>query len=189
MNVLAKLFSLSLFLLLFSSPAFSADERDLQIHGDFDSKLHISAEQVSISSGTLDGGRMQRNAGTIVLQSKEGKNLGSAKTNGQGEVELQNAEGKVVYLIRPNDKGYLLLNDSKATMNRVKIKEDKFNLYDAADTRLLHGKQKEDGWGVKDEKDKQTLKVKGARNLEEVSYLALPLAVEYRLLAWGSKNF
>jgi hypothetical protein len=71
-------------------------------------------------------------------------------------------------------------------INRVKIKSDKFNIYDANAKRLLHGKQKEDGFGVKNETNTQILKIKGVGSLREASYLSVPVPAEFRILIWAA---
>lgn len=185
--LVAAAFSLSSVAILISSPSGSlaAEARDLSIHGEINIKLREEGGSLRVFAGDLDGAVLQQTESGVQFFTRDNQLLGKCVKSSPEKSEIQDRNGAVVLTRTSLDTGYKILAADGSTLNRVKIKEDKFNIYDPQDNRLRHGKQKPDGFGVKTEKDEQILKIKGAKTLLEASYLSLPIQEEKRILLWA----
>ncbi len=117
------------------------------------------------------------------LQSGSGATVASAVKSGP-TITMSDSTDTSRYVVEANGDEYALKEHGVKTA-RVKIKGDKFNIYNGADQRTMHGKPKEGAWSVKKEDGSEANRITGPSSLREASYLAVPLPVEYRALLWA----
>ena len=158
--------------------------------GEGAANFRMSAAGGSISSlePDVNGATLTRDGGAAVLKSAEGKELARAEGAHGSTVTIRdngNTMFTITYKTEGTEKQYRLNSPPDQLVYRVKIKEDKFNVYDSAAKRLYHGKQKPDGWSVNAEGGEKAVKLRGPKSLEEASYFAVPIATRYRLVLWG----
>jgi hypothetical protein len=123
-------------------------------------------------------------AGEWVLKDTAGRILLRARIGAGGEVLVASADGRERLTARPDGDGYRLFAPGGALEARVKVKPDKFNVYDAAGVRVRHGKAKEDGFSVKNASGEREAKIRGPRSLREASFFALGLDFGEAALLW-----
>jgi hypothetical protein len=122
-------------------------------------------------------------AGEWVLKDAAGRALLRARAGPGGEVQVL-GDGRERCTARPDGDGYRLFAPGGALQVRVKVKPDKFNVYDSAGVRVRHGKAKEDGFSVKDASGAREAKIRGPRSLREASFFALGLDFGEEALLW-----
>ena len=166
-----------------------AEVREIQAKGDLEVKIIMGPDSAKLRGGALDDAVLEKSVNSILLRGKDGQTLGSCVQDPGKPSTFTDASGQARYRLVASENTYQLRHPDGGVAYRVKIKEDKFNIYDASDNRLLHGKEKPDGYGVKDQKGKQVLKLKGVTSLKEASYLAVPIEAEFRILAWAANNW
>ena len=162
----------------------------IQVTGGSEFKITVPSSPAEIRGGAFDKAVLLKEAAGVQLRGKDGKTIASierkqAEKSEAGSFLLKDATGTLRYTLIERDETYLVQHPDESLVNRVKLKEDKFNIYDAGANRILHGKAKPDGFGVKDQKGLQVLKIKGPQSLKEASYLAVPLEDEFRILLWA----
>ncbi|MBI3562134.1 MAG: hypothetical protein HY080_10515 [Gammaproteobacteria bacterium] len=175
-------------LVLFSSTLTLADSGTIQVKGEHEFKLSRTQDRWEISAADkteLHKASVVKTADSLQLKDKAGTLLGSCQTLGKESMQQRDAGGNIIYQFDLTAKDtYLVADKDKKKLWRVKIKEDKFNLYDAHDTRLRHGKPKGDAISVRSENDQQLLKIQGVNELRRASYLALPVDGKWQILAF-----
>ena len=179
------------FLALAGIPDVRADApREISITGEVNFTISVSGGIATIRGHVLDSSRVERSGPMITLKDKGGTVIARlVVTGGKGDLQAFSANGTQRFRLADNAEQYRLSDTGNQLLLRVKLKEDKFNVYDKSGSRILHGKQKEDGgWGVKDEQDVQVLKIKGTASLKETSCFALRVEPEYRVLVWAAWN-
>ncbi len=178
---------ITLFVLLIPTLTF-ADSDSIQVTGEHEFKLSRIQDRWEISAANkteLHKASVVKTADTLQLKDKAGNLLGSCQIQGKEAIIQRDASGSVIYQFDLAAKNtYLVADKDKKKIWRVKIKEDKFNIYDANDTRLRHGKPKGDDISVRSENDQQLLKIRGENELRRASYLALPLEQKWQILAF-----
>jgi len=165
----------------------SAQEREISVKGLNEFKILVVGQTLTIKGGEFDGAKSVKTPVGFSLVKKDGSQISSIRPGYEKSLELLTGD-TVQFLIQLQDQGYSVVIPNAELLNRVKVKEDKFNLYDKAAARLLHGKQKEDGFGVKDEKGEQVLKIKGVTTLREASWFALQIPVSLQVMGWANEN-
>jgi hypothetical protein len=122
--------------------------------------------------------------------SDSGKVRSSLKPHKEGFI-LSGESGEARYRVKEREAGddsglKLKILDAKTNqpLFRVKIKVDKFNIYDGADKRVMHGKFKDGKVTVKSEEDVKLLTIAGENRLTQAAALALPLDPGFRVLLW-----
>lgn len=155
--------------------------QDISLAGDLTLTLRRDGLNYAVSKGAeswvleLDGSKARvLNSGTTVAR-------GSRTAN---TVTLSDASDNPRYVVSMDGEEYTV-SENGAKLCRVKIKDDKFNIYDAGNQRTLHGKQKEGSWRLKRESGDDALRLSGPGSLREASFLSVPLPAEYRVLLWG----
>lgn len=175
---------LLILLTFFISFSVYAIDREISVKGESDFKIHLSGAVGQAKGGTFEKAAIVRENDAWVLKDKKDQILAQAvKVN--DELQLKDSKS-TQYTVKFKDEGYSVFLPTTELLNRVKIKEDKFNLYNKDAARLLHGKQKEDGFGVKDEKGEQKVKIKGVSSLKEASFFALQIPPIYQIVFWAS---
>ena len=164
--------------------ATSARAGDLSAQGQLTCTVHYEGTSGSGKCDSLGDFSLQSANGTIMVLSANGKTLATLRTAGnERTVDVQSPAA--AYVVRSEGAEYRVFTAEPRSLTvRVKIKDDKFNVYDPNDKRFLHGKQKEGGFVVEDERSSKVLTIKGALTLRETSYLTLPLAIEADLALW-----
>ena len=132
----------------------------------------------------LEGALLKREGTAVILTAPDGLELARANKGKEGEIVLSKS-GVFSFTLIGDSEGYRIITPDGAMKNRIKLKADKFNLYDANGQRLAHGKPRPNGFGVKDEKGQQILKIKGIYSLKEASFFTLPIDSSMRIVAWG----
>jgi hypothetical protein len=175
-------------LVLLSPTLATADNGNIQVKGEHEFKLSRNQDRWEIGAADkteLHKASVVKTADTLQLKDKTGILLGSCQTQGKEAIIQRDASGNIIYQFDLTAKDtYLVADKDKKKLWRVKIKEDKFNIYDANDTRLRHGKPKGDDISVRSENDQQLLKIQGVNELRRASYLALPLDSKWQILAF-----
>lgn len=166
-------------------PCHAADGREVSVKGDSgEFKIKWEDGAVKIKGGALDKTLIKKAEKGIELRNAAGVLVASAEKGSDGKIALANGSGPQFVVV--NDGETYLVNDTAGKLvNRAKIKEDKVNIYDANAVRLFHAKEKSDGYGVKDEKDQQVMKLKGVTSLREASYFALPIDAGLKIALWA----
>lgn len=84
--------------------------------------------------------------------------------------------GERSYRFKARDEGgYSVRNEAGTVLYRVKLKDDKFNVYDGQGTRLRAGKAKKGGISVRDDAGTEIGRIEGTEQLAVAAVLALPL--------------
>jgi hypothetical protein len=185
-NLNLSLSTLSIFisLILFCSSAFCA-EREISVKGNVDFKIKINDQKISLKEAEFDGAQLLQEGDRWIIKDKAGKIKNWIKKLPSQDIELGVETEPALFKVKAGDQGYSVFTASDELLNRIKIKEDKFNLYNKDAKRLLHGKQKDDGFGVKDEAGTQLIKIKGVTSLKEASYFAVQFSPSYQVLLWA----
>lgn len=84
-----------------------------------------------------------------------------------------------------DDEGYTVRHPSGAMLYKVKFKDDKFNVYDAQNARILYGKGKGDRLVLRDDRGTQQGRIEGERDLRRAAILAVPVPLEVRAIAFA----
>ncbi len=128
--------------------------------------------------------------GNYVLTSSAGQVVATMAAFEDGGFELRDAQGSVHYKLKPEDDE-IKIKAMGNTLFRIKIKEEKFNLYGQGDQRMFHGKLKNGEIVVRTENDADAMHIAFStpvlldKQLRLSALLSLPLEQEYRVLACG----
>lgn len=176
-------------ILTIGTPRAALALNEISVNGELTVKLKPENQEIIVDGGSgWKHARLLRQHGTITFTNGNGDEIASASKSEDGNLMLRDKKGSPRFVLVADEEGYRIFNMEKVLQNRVKIKPEKFNLYDGEGKRIAHGKAKPDGWGVKNENGEQTLKIKGPASLKEASYFALPIDAELRLVAWAGEN-
>ncbi len=83
-----------------------------------------------------------------------------------------------------DDSGYSIRNESGDVLYRVKVKDDKFNVYDSTGKRLLYGKEKKGELRLRDDSGTEIGAINGTTQLAYAAILAVPIEPEMRIAAF-----
>lgn len=87
------------------------------------------------------------------------------------------------FRVKRGDEGYSVRGPDDAMVCKVKLKDGKFNVYGPDGQRTTHGKLKRGEILVRDEGDKQVLRI-GTTDLASAAVLATPIPPPARALLW-----
>ena len=178
---------ITMLVLVFSSQVTAAPAR-IEVKGEHEFKLSQSNDRWEISAADkseLNKASVVKSADAMLLNDKTGARLGSCRNQGNKTITQMSASGSVIYLFNLSAQDtYVVEDKDKKKLWRVKIKDDKFNIYGANDKRLRHGKSKTGDVSVRSENDQQLLKIQGVSELRRASYLALPIDAKWQILAF-----
>ena len=87
------------------------------------------------------------------------------------------------FRMKSADEGYSVHGISGEVVYKVKLKDDKLNIYDADEKRVVHAKVKKGEMVVRDESDEDQLRIDSIQLLPS-AVLALPIAPQARALGW-----
>lgn len=155
--------------------------QELSVAGDLALSIKRDGASFQVTSGTdklvldVDGSRARVLKDGVTLC--RGTKVGNTTT-------LNDASDSPRYVIEEEAAEYTI-KEHGAKLFRVKVKDDKFNIYDASNQRVLHGKQKSPAWSVRKEDGSESVRIFGPSTLREASLLGVPLPAEYRLLWWA----
>lgn len=151
---------------------------------------------ISPGDGSVEGDDL----GDLSLRSETGGELQLVDSKGRpryryvpttaDEATLQGPNGPA-YQVRHGQEGakLVLSGASGGVLFRVKVKADKFNLYDSTDRRFAKGKRKDGAIVVRSEPDGADIgRITGASSLGEAGILSLPIPAPYRVLLWASRT-
>ena len=172
-----SLLSLASMLACFLSSTAVADPATEEIHvkGKEEFKLKHEGDEWKLH-GPGDVKRVIRaEAGGWALVGEDRKTLMRAKKSTDGAVHVTNGAGAATHDLKPGGDGFELHGSDGALLWRVKVKADKFNVYDAAGKRAFHGKRKDDGISIHDDGDAQLWKIKGIAELAPAAPFGLPV--------------
>lgn len=162
-----------------------AGEIKVAVVGVGDFKLEPKDDGFSLRGPGVDHLVLARTAQGFALRDRGNVAL-EARREGAA-ILVRDGAGALVRTAQRDDEGLRLLGPGGALVARIKIKPDKFNVYDGAGARLRHGKQKEDGFSVKDEgREERAIKVKGVRSLGAAAIFALPIDFREAALLWAA---
>lgn len=83
-----------------------------------------------------------------------------------------------------DEAGYSIRDGADAVLFRVKVKEDKFNVYDGTGRRVLYGKEKKSQIQLRDDAGTTIGAISGTTNLALAAILAVPIPPEMRAAAF-----
>lgn len=109
-------------------------------------------------------------------------------------LEILDNNDIVQYRLNGEDGEYALRDPQGNKIFRIKVKEEKFNIYDSKGVRLLHGKEKKGSILVRTESDSEVMRISIDssvaldKQLTVSGFLALELPGQYRALlaAWAA---
>jgi hypothetical protein len=168
----------------------------LSISGEFQLALDAHSQGAQISQGGFAGSTATKDlsdpsANSIILKDSSGATQAILKEK-EGEEgkfqEVYGADSKLLYVTKNTDEGYKILTSDRALLAKVKIKEDKFNIYSAEGTRTHYGKFKNSRISIRNDNgsDVASLSTSNSPSLKQISPLCLPIKEEARILLYLS---
>ncbi len=145
-------------------------------------KIQVSGVgEFSLSLDDSAGVRSATSDGTLY---RDGREIGgvSVRDKEDGFV-LTDPYGATVRFKAKDDSGYSIRDEEGNVLYRVKLKEDKFNVYDGAGKRILYGKEKKGELRLRDDAGTEIGRIEGITDLALAAILAVPISTELRIAA------
>ncbi len=137
-----------------------------------------------VLANDADGLQVQTEAGALVYR---------LKLKGDEQGKVYDAAGGLRYRLKceteDNEETCELYDGQAALLNRIKLKQDSFNVYGPGSQRLYKGKLKNGQYVLKTEADEGVLNIKGVNTLKAAALLALPVEISIRALLWHHADF
>lgn len=193
MNPMRTTFRLA-FLLLVTVAGRGALGAEVSIKGEAELKIRcdgshgvVRQARAAVEGRLADGTVLEKTSAEVRVVDAAGAIIARLE-RGKSEPILSGAAGPVYRVKQEGEQTRLVGAADGKLVYRIKLKADKANLYDGTGARIRHVKAKEDGFGVKDEKDRPLMKIKGTATLAEAARLAVPLEWPYRLALWAAES-
>lgn len=169
------------------SPIVSAGSGEIKVSGSLNFKIEGTGPEFKLKGDEITGLRAKRVEKEVTLIDESGKPVLKAARVASNRIEVFELvpSQKKLREWKSRAEGYTVQDAAGKLAFRVKVKSDKFNLYDSKDARIFRGKPKDGYVNVKKESgDDRELKVSGAGGLLSASYFALPIPVRERVALW-----
>ena len=148
---------------------------EIRIKGQEDFKLKRDGADWKLHGPGEQKRTLRSEGNEWVLQGDDHKIVLRTRHQSDGVMRVVDVKGTAVHELRRTSEGFELHAADGALLWRVKLKPDKFNVYDGSGTRKFHGKKKEDGISIHDDRDAQIWKLKGLPALDDAMVFGLPI--------------
>lgn len=151
-------------------------------------EVAVADGRLTINSGPLEGAWARRiSPTTIELNSASGSLLAFYQVTPREDgnrIEILDGDSNMVYRVKSDDEGLKLILPSSDLAARLKIKEDKFNIYNSSGNRIYYGKEKRGAILIRDDqgRDLTTINANRSLTLLEAALLCLPVEPQYKSL-------
>lgn len=147
---------------------------EIKIKGKDEYKLSADGAAYKLRGPGEQRRMLRREGQDWVLTGGDKKIALRARRAADGAIRVSDGKGATVHELHPREAGFTLDGPDGKLVWRIKVKEDKVNVYDGTGARRYHVKQKDDGISIHDEKE-QIWKLKGLSSLAEAACFALPV--------------